>query len=292
MKGAFVNVQEKRQRYRRVLSGSECIYTASVYDPLSARMADSLGFPVGMLAGSVASAVVVGAPDLVVLTLTEFADLIHRITRYSEVSLMVDADHGYGNALSVMRTVEEVEAAGAAALTIEDTLLPEPFRKQPGQEMLSIEEMTGRLKAALAARKDPAFTIIGRTSALSLAGMDEAVKRVKAYSQLGVDALFLAGVTTVQHLQAFHAATSLPILLASTPASLKDKAMLASNGVRIALNGHQPFWAGVKAAYDALKHQAEGGTQETFQDRVASNDLVNLVTGNAAYARWRKEFLG
>ena len=287
-----MNVQEKRQRYRKILAGGECLYPASVYDPLSARMADSLGFPLGMLAGSVASAVVVGAPDLVVLTLTEFADLIHRITRNSNLSLMVDADHGYGNALSVMRTVQEVESAGAAALTIEDTWLPEPFRKQQGQELLSLEEGVGKMKAAVAARTDPSLAIMGRTSALNLASLDEAVRRAKAYSQVGLDGLFFAGVANFQQLQALHAATSLPILLATIPPALQDKQALAANGVRIALIGHQPFWASVKAAYETMKHLADGGAPEALQGRVASTELANLVTGNADYSRWRKEFLG
>ena len=117
-------LSERRERYRRVLAGDACVYPASVFDPMSARMAESLGYDVGMLAGSIASATVLGAPDLVVLTLTEFAEQIRRITRASSLSLMVDADHGYGNALNVMRTVEELETAGVAALTIEDTLLP------------------------------------------------------------------------------------------------------------------------------------------------------------------------
>ncbi len=287
-----MNTQEKRERYRKVLAGNECLFPASVYDPLSARMADSLGFPVGMLAGSVAAAVVVGSPDIVVLTLTEFADLIHRITRDSNLSLMVDADHGYGNAMSAMRTVREVESAGAAAMTLEDTWLPEPFRKQQGQEILTIEEGAGKLRAAVAARNDPSFVIIGRTSALNLVSLDEAVRRAKAYSLTGIDGLFFTGVANVQQLQALHAATPLPILLATIPPALQDKQMLAANGVRVALIGHQPFWASVKAAYDAMKHLAEGGAPQALQDRVASPELTNLVTGNADYARWRKEFLG
>ncbi len=287
-----MNTQEKRERYRKVLAGNECLFPASVYDPLSARMADSLGFPVGMLAGSVAAAVVVGSPDIVVLTLTEFADLIHRITRDSNLSLMVDADHGYGNAMSAMRTVREVESAGAAAMTLEDTWLPEPFRKQQGQEILTIEEGAGKLRAAVAARNDPSFVIIGRTSALNLVSLDEAVRRAKAYSLTGIDGLFFTGVANVQQLQALHAATPLPILLATIPPALQDKQMLAANGVRVALIGHQPFWASVKAAYDAMKHLADGGAPQALQDKMASPELTNLVTGNADYARWRKEFLG
>ena len=118
-------LSERRQRFRQVLAGQECVHPASVYDPMSARMAQSLGFQVGMFAGSIASAAVLGAPDLVVLTLSELADQARRITRASDLSLLVDADHGYGNALNVMRTVEELESAGVSALTIEDTVLPQ-----------------------------------------------------------------------------------------------------------------------------------------------------------------------
>src|SRR5439155_6961606 len=120
-------LSERRKRYRQVLEGNVCVHPASVFDAMSARMAQSLGFEVGMFAGSIGSGTVLGAPDLVVLTLTEFADQIHRIARGSDLPLMVDADHGYGNALNVMRTVEELETSGVAALTIEDTVLPIPF---------------------------------------------------------------------------------------------------------------------------------------------------------------------
>ena len=101
-------LSERRKRYRQVLEGNVCVHPASVFDAMSARMAESLGFEVGMFAGSIGSGTVLGAPDLVVLTLTEFAEQIRRIARGSDLPLMVDADHGYGNALNVMRTVEEL----------------------------------------------------------------------------------------------------------------------------------------------------------------------------------------
>src|SRR5437867_12826103 len=151
-------LSERRKQYRRILEGKICIHPASVFDAMSARMAASLGFEVGMFAGSIASGTVLGAPDLVVLTLTEFAEQIRRITRGSDLPLMVDADHGYGNALNVMRTVEELESAGVAALTIEDTALPTPFRGK-GDDLISTEEMLGKLRAAVAARQDPSLVI-------------------------------------------------------------------------------------------------------------------------------------
>src|ERR1700674_4325233 len=124
--------QARRERFRSVLSGNKCIYPGSVYDAISARIAEDLGFEVGIFAGSVASMTVLGAPDLIVLTLTEFAEQAHRICRAGSLPLLVDADHGYGNALNVMRTVEELETAGVAALSIEDTALPRTFgEKKP-----------------------------------------------------------------------------------------------------------------------------------------------------------------
>jgi len=101
-----MNLTQRRERYRAVLAGDQCVYPASVFDPISARIAEDLGFEVGMLAGSIASFTVLGAPDIIVLTLTEFAQQIHRICRAGSLSLMVDADHGYGNAFNVKRTGE------------------------------------------------------------------------------------------------------------------------------------------------------------------------------------------
>src|SRR5204862_1377047 len=156
-------LSERRQRYRQILAGNVCIHPASVFDAMSARMAESLGFEIGMFSGSIGSGTVLGAPDLVVLTLTEFAEQLRRITRGSDLPLMVDADHGYGNALNVMRTVEELETSGVAALTIEDTVLPTPFGGQ-GEGLISTEEMLGKLRGAVSARQDPALVIRGRTT--------------------------------------------------------------------------------------------------------------------------------
>ena len=116
-----------REKFRAILSGERCVYPGSVYYPISARIAEDLGFEIGMLAGSVASLTVLGAPDVIVLTLSELADQARRICRAGGLPLMVDADHGYGNALNVKRTVEELEAAGICGLSIEDTLLPRSF---------------------------------------------------------------------------------------------------------------------------------------------------------------------
>ena len=173
----------RRQAFRAILGGTACVHPGSVFDPISARIAESLGFECGMFAGSVASLTVLGAPDIVVLTLSEFAQQIGRMTRAGEMPLLVDADHGYGNALSVMRTVEELEIAGVAAMTIEDTALPTPFGTT-NPSLLGQAEGLGKMRAALAARRDAGTVIVGRTSALSIAGMDdEALAALRKFFQ-------------------------------------------------------------------------------------------------------------
>ena len=126
-KGFLIYCVRRRHELRAVLSGSRCVFPASVFDPVSARIARHVGYEVAMLAGSVASLAVLGAPDLVVLTLTELAQQAHRITRATDLPLLIDADHGFGHALKVRRSVEELETAGVAGLTTEDTELPQGF---------------------------------------------------------------------------------------------------------------------------------------------------------------------
>ena len=275
---------DRRKQYRRVLEGSACVHPASVFDAMSARMAESLGFEVGMFAGSIASAIVLGAPDLVVLTLTEFAEQIRRIARGSDLPLMVDADHGYGNALNVMRTVEELENAGVAGLTIEDTVLPTPFGGQ-SEGLVSIDEMLGKLRGAVAARQDPSLVIIGRTGGLRAGGIAEAEKRVRAYQDTGVDAIFLVGASKREEVETIHRATRLPLMLGGATPALSDRPWLASQGVRIALQGHHPFYAAAKAVYDTLKYLREGGAPAGLKDRVASEELLNVALKQEEYKR-------
>src|SRR5712692_10081399 len=184
-----MNLTQRRERFRAILAGGRCVHPASVYDPLSARIAEDLGFELGMLAGSIASLTVLGAPDLIVLTLTEFAQQILRISRAGNLPLLVDADHGYGNALNVKRTVEELETAGVAALTIEDTALPAAYGDGGKASLISLEEGVGKMRAALAGRQDPALVVAARTSAMQIAGAEETIRRVRAYAAAGVDAV-------------------------------------------------------------------------------------------------------
>jgi carboxyvinyl-carboxyphosphonate phosphorylmutase len=280
----------RRERLRAVLSGDKCIFPGSVFDPVSARIAADLGFEVGMFAGSIASLTVLGAPDLIVLTLTEFAEQAQRICRAAELPLLCDADHGYGNALNVMRTVDELEAAGVAGLSIEDTALPQPFGSHGKPQLISIDEGVGKMRAALEARRDPRLVIAGRTSAAAISGLGDAIARAKAYEAAGVDAIFLVGVKTRTDLEAVAGQIKLPLILGGAGKELRDLDWLAQHGVRICLQGHQPFMAGVQAIYRTLKALRAGTPPEQLEG-VADDALMKRVMRDADYARWMKDWL-
>lgn len=281
----------RRAQFRALLAGDACVNPGSVFDPMSARIAEDLGYRIGILAGSVASMAALGAPDLIVLTLTELAEQCLRINRAGSLPLIVDADHGFGNALNVRRTVEELETAGVAALSIEDTDLPQPFGSGGKARLVSIEEGVGKMKAALSGRQDKSLVIAGRTSAVAVTGVADAIERAKAYEAAGVDAMFFAGIKTRQDLEAVAGALKVPVFLGSIGPELSDKDYLSRTGVRIALQGHHPVMAAIRATYETLKALREGTPPKELKG-VASPELMKQVTRDADHKRWMKEFLG
>lgn len=282
---------EQRKRFRAILNGSECLSPASVYDALSARVAESVGYKLGILAGSVSSNTTLAAPDLILLTLTDFADQVRRMMRVSDLSLLVDADHGYGNALNVMRTVQELEHAGVSAMSIEDTSLPIRYGQPEGQdELISTGEMVGKLKAAVAARRDPSTVIAGRTAALKVEDTARTVERVKAYAACGVDCIFVIGVESVDQVKAIHDAARLPVIVGSAPASI-NREDFAKAGARVLLQGHQPVAAAVKALRAVYEHLHNGGAAADLKDRIASNKEMDALVFGEDYKKYMRDFL-
>jgi carboxyvinyl-carboxyphosphonate phosphorylmutase len=281
---------DRRDRLRAIVAGARCIHPASVHDPISARIAEDLGFEAGMFAGSVASLAVLGAPDIVVLTLTEFAEQAYRINRAGKLPLLVDADHGYGNALSVKRTVEELETAGCAGITIEDTLLPTPHGASETR-LIPIAEGVGKMKAALAGRQDPRLIVVGRTSALAVTGVADTIARLKAYEEAGVDMLFMAGVKSRKELDEVASAVKKPLFLGGAAKELYDLDYLSARNVRICLQGHAPFNAAVNAIHATLKALRDGKPWWELQNISPPSDLLKQATRLADYQAWTKDFL-
>ncbi len=284
-----MNCKPRRKKLRDIFHGDRCFHPGSVYDPISARVAEDLGFEAGMFAGSIASLTVLGAPDIIVLTLTEFADQAQRICRAGELPLIVDADHGYGNAMNVKRTIEELETAGVACLTIEDTLLPKRFGN-PATGFLEVAEGVGKMKAALAGRQDPDLIILGRTAAVGSNGVEDGIRRAQAYLDAGVDGIMFVGVKTRAELEVIATEIDAPIMLGGVGTELQDIDFLSECGVRVCLQGHQPFMAAVHAMHDTLKALRDGTPPSQLQD-IASSELMKQVTRDASYKAWEEEFL-
>jgi carboxyvinyl-carboxyphosphonate phosphorylmutase len=285
-----MSFQKRREALRAILSGSTCIRPGSVYDAISVRIAEDIGFEVGMFGGSVASLAVLGDPDIALVTLTELAEQMRRMSRASALPVLVDADHGYGNALNVRRTVQELEAAGAAGLTIEDTLLPQAYG-QAKTQLISLEEGVGKVTAALDARSDPSLVIIGRTGAASVTSIDDTIARAKAYEATGIDALFFTGVKTRAELEAIAEATTLPIVLGGPTDEMTDWNFLGDQRVRIVLQGHAPIAAATQAVFETLKAVREGAPPKGLKG-LASPSLMERVTRDAAVKQRSADFLG
>jgi carboxyvinyl-carboxyphosphonate phosphorylmutase len=280
----------RREKLRSILNGQRCIRPGSVYDATSIRIAEDLGFEVGMFGGSVASLAVLGDPDIALITLTELAEQMRRMSRAAALPVLVDADHGYGNALNVRRTVQELDAAGAGGLTIEDTLLPQVFG-EPKTQLISLEEGVGKMKAAVDGRGDPSLVILARTGAISVTSLGDAIERARAYQETGVDGLFFTGIKSRDEVEAISAATRLPIVLGGAPEEMIDLDWLRSKRVKIALQGHAPFAAATQAVYDTLKALREGTAPKALKG-LASAELTGRVTREAETKARMADFLG
>lgn len=282
--------RSRREKLRSTLSGSACVHPGSVYDAISIRIAEDLGFPLGMFGGSVASLAVLGDPDVTLITLTELAEQMRRMSRASALPVLVDADHGYGNALNVRRTVQELETAGAAGLTIEDTLLPAAFGEAKTQ-LIPLEEGVGKMKAALDGRSDPSLVIMGRTGAASITSIEDAIRRAMAYEAAGVDALFFTGIRSHAELAAIASATHLPLVLGGAPEELNATDYLESQRVRIALQGHAPIAAATQAVYETQKALREGTAPKALKG-LPTSELTSRVTREADVKARSADFLG
>lgn len=274
-----------RKDFRELLDSGRCFYTASTFDPMSARIAADLGFEVGILGGSVASLQVLAAPDFALITLSEFTEQATRIGRVAKLPIIADADHGYGNALNVMRTVTELERAGVAALTIEDTLLPAKFGHK-STDLIPLDEAIGKIEAAIEARIDPTMSVFARTNAGQLS-TEDTIERVKAYEKAGADGICMVGIRDFEHLESISQHVSIPLMLVSyhNP-ELDDRERLAKNGVRIVVNGHAAYFAAIKATYDCLREQR--GIDES---PLNASDLSTKYSTLDENREWAKKYM-
>ncbi len=185
-----------RPRLRELLARPEPLVAPGAYDALSARLVEQAGFDVVYMTGFGTTASLVGRPDVGLLTGTEMIDNARRIATAVDVPVIADADTGYGNAINVVRTVQAYEQAGVAGIHIEDQVLPKKCGHMSGKAVIPADEMAGKIRAAVAARRDPEFLLIARTDAAAVEGVSAALDRARTYAAAGADVLFVEALTS------------------------------------------------------------------------------------------------
>ena len=179
------------RRLRELLGGPDPILAPGVFDALGARLVEEAGFPAVYMTGFGTAAALLGRPDVGLLTMTEMVENAGRIAAACELPVIADADTGYGNPLNVIRTVQEYERAGVAAIHIEDQVAPKKCGHMEGKQVIPAAEMEAKVRAAVAARRSDDFVIIARTDARAVEGMASAIERARRYHEAGADVLFV-----------------------------------------------------------------------------------------------------
>jgi 2-methylisocitrate lyase-like PEP mutase family enzyme len=188
-------------RLRALLAGPEPVLAPGAYDALSARLIEQAGFPAVYLTGFGIAASVLGRPDIGLVTLTEMADAARRLVRATSLPIIADADTGYGNAIGVVRAVQEYEAAGVAAIQLEDQISPKKCAHMEGKRLVPTTEMTSKVRAAVAARASSDFVVVARTDARSVEGIGAAIERARRYRDEGADVLFVEAPETEEEIE-------------------------------------------------------------------------------------------
>jgi len=201
------------KKLRELLAKQELLIAPAAYDALSAKIIEEAGFKLMAVTGYGVSAALLGKPDVGLTTLTEVVDVARHIVGAATIPVFCDADTGYGNALNLMRTVREMESAGAAGIHIEDQITPKRCGHYEGKEVVDRREFVKKIEAACAARRDEDFVIIARTDARAVLGLEEALRRGEECRRAGADVLFIEAPQTVEEIRRIADTLDAPLLI-------------------------------------------------------------------------------
>ncbi|NOX56552.1 MAG: oxaloacetate decarboxylase [Planctomycetes bacterium] len=264
-----------------------------VYDTLSAKIAERVGFPMAFVSGYSVAATFIGEPDLGLLTQTEMCDRARRICGSVSIPIIVDADTGYGNPLNVYRTVRELMAAGAAGCFLEDQMWPKKCGHLKGKKVVDRQEFVDKIRAAVEARADRDFFIVARTDALAVHGMDEAVARIEAARAAGADASFIEAPCSVEQLAEIGRRVPRPIvanMIEGGKTPVLPTSELIAMGFQLILYPLTALFAAAQAIelmYRKLRRDATTMGEETrLMDFERFNELIGVDARHALAERF------
>lgn len=271
-----------RQIFKQLLKRNKLLVAPGCFDGLSARLVQEAGFEAAYLSGG-AVARSMGIPDIGLVTMSEAIERAAQVVSAITIPVIADADTGYGNAVNLVRSVREFERVGVAAIHIEDQITPKRCGHLDGKEVISLDEMQKKLKAALATRTDPDFCIIARTDARGVNGFDDAIVRGKAFAKLGVDAIFVEAPQSEAELEEIpRRIPEVPLLVnvfkgGKTPMLPVDR--LEKMGYRIAIYPSETQRAAIYAMRMALGMLKKKGTTEAMDDALTTFKERDKIVG-------------
>lgn len=270
-------------KFRKALADNSPLQIVGTFNAYNAMMATRVGHQAIYLSGGGIANASYGLPDLGMTSMNDVMEDVRRVTAACDTPLMVDIDTGWGGAFNISRTVKEMIRGGAAACHLEDQIAQKRCGHRPNKEIVSLEEMVDRVKAAVDAKTDDDFFIVARTDAFQMEGLNAAVERAQACLEAGADGIFAEAVHTLEDYQAFSKGINNGHLLANitefgaTP--LYNTQELAANGATMVLYPLSGFRAANKAALNVYEHLLKDGDQkavvDTMQTRMELYDFLN-----------------
>ena len=286
---------KKTAVFRNLLRQPGIIVAPGAHNAFTAKIIEQTGgFQAVYMTGSGATMSLIGEPDIGLLTMTEMVTQAKNIDNAVSLPVIADADTGYGNAINMMRTVREYEKSGVAAIHIEDQIAPKKCGHFEGKQVISQDEMVGKLKAALDARQDPDFVIIARTDARAVIGFEEGIKRAHAYAEAGVDVIFFEAPQSLEELRTIAQTIKVPILVnmdEGTKTPLLTTKELEEMGFKIVIYPRSAPCAAAKAVQELMLELKNTGTTKGFSNRIVGFEERNLITGLARYEELEKKYL-
>ena len=260
---------------------------------LAARIAEDLGFEAAYVTGSGVTNMFLGVPDLSLITLTQLAEHVAAMREVVDLPIIVDADTGFGNAVSVGHTVRVLERAGASCIQIEDQVFPKRCGHFDGKEVVPVEEFVSKIKAATDARVDPSLLIMGRTDAIACTGLDDALDRANAALEAGADCLFVEGPRTLEEIRAIPQALKAPVLLnlvfgGNTP--ILGQQELAEMGYALVLYAGAAVQSAIDGMQRVLGHIQRTGSIEGVLDRVATFEERQRLVNKPLFDEMEKRY--
>ena len=279
---------EKAKLIRRYLSEKGQLVMPGVYDALSAKIASRAGFEVIFITGYSLSATILGEPDFGLLTQTEVVAAAQRICSVVETPVIVDADTGYGNAINVMRTVEDLLRAGAAGMFLEDQVWPKRCGHMKGKQVIPLDEQLKKLRAAVEAKKGNDFFIVARTDARQALGLSEAITRGLAFKEAGADAVFIEAPETKNEMKEISRQVPGPLvanMLERGVTPLMGPQELKDLGFELIVWPLAPLYSVAKSLTDVYTTLRKEGSTTGILDRLMPFDEFNEIVGlNEKYA--------